>query len=245
MWITASVPMRADPPKHTLCIVEDVSASTDAAVVSEWRAEVAEFGSLLEQVARVGEDKDPDYTFRQFAITKVGSGDALKLTHRAWFRSRDADAAEVRPPSKCDPCPLSHVRRLFRETVQTKLFDAEHGLYRPYAVSECVRDKSANVAIAVQPANGLRLEPDIIYIVGEWVQFKGKPKRLLLSLVSLDPWEPGSDRLHATFEVHAPTEEIRDDFRRNDCSGVPPNPIVLVPRLVMPLPTGTLNVKVQ
>jgi hypothetical protein len=244
VWIATALPVGAEPPKHTLCIVEDVPADTDAAVIGEWRSEVRELHSELEQVQRVDEDKNPDYTFRQFAITKAGSGEALKLTHRAWFRPRNADAAEVRPHSKCDHCPASHVRRLFRETVQTKLCDERKGLYRPYVVSQCVPGRNAKVAITVKPSNGLRLEPNLVYVVGEWVPTQGK-QELSLSLVTLDPVEPDANRLQSTFEVSAPTEDVRDDFRRYDCIGVPPYPIVLVPRLVMPLPSGTLNVKVQ
>lgn len=244
--IAAPFAVRADPPKHTLRIVDDVPAGTDIDAVREWRAEVAEFRSLLEQVEPAAEGKPAEYTFRQFEIIKKGSGDWLSLMHRAWYQASDANAAsQIRPPSKCDWCPLSHVRRLFLETVQAKLFDTEHGLYRPYAVTQCVRGRLDNVAIAVQPSNGLRLEPDILYFVGEWIQLPGRPRRLVMSLVSLDDVSPGADRLHATFEVKAPNEDIRDRFRIDDCNGVPLHSIVLVPRLVVPLPEGTRNDKVQ
>lgn len=242
--IAATVATRADPP--TLRIVEDIPAETDNAVAAEWRSEVREFRSLLEQVEHVAEEQRPDYTFRQFEISKEGDGEWLSLTHRAWYQSRDDDAASrIRPPSSCESCPPSRVRRLFLETVQAKLFDAEHGLYRPYAVTRCDRDRAARVAITVQAANGLRLEPDILYLVGEWTQTRGKPKRLAPSLISLEPVDPRPDRLHATFEVQAPSYEIRDGFLSRDCTGVPPYPIVLVPRLVMPLATGTRNDKVR
>jgi hypothetical protein len=108
-----------------------------------------------------------------------------------------------------------------------------------------VHGANVKVDISIQPANGLRLEPDILYFVGEWMPRKDKPKLLVLSLVSLDSGEPGADRLHQTFEVQAPTTDIRDDFLDKDCVGVPPHPIVLVPRLVPLLPAGTRNDKVQ
>ncbi|HEY0371615.1 MAG TPA: hypothetical protein VGD79_06415 [Thermoanaerobaculia bacterium] len=237
--------MAADLPAHTLCIVEDVPSTTDIAVISEWRSEVAEFRKLLEQVKHVPAASHPDYTFRQFEVTRKGSGDWLSLTHRAWYQLGDASASQVRPPSKCDWCPLSHVRRLFRETVQSKLFDAEQGLYRPYPVTQCEREDPGKVAITVLPANELRLEPDVLYVVGEWMQRPGKPRRLVMSTISLEVAKPADDRLHATFEVQAPTEKTSRGFRYNDCTGVPPHPIVLVPRLVMPLAMGTHNTKVR
>lgn len=243
--MAASAAMAADPPKHTVCIVEDVAATTDTAVLREWRSEVAEFRSLLEQVKHVQPASRPEYTFRQFEITRMGSGDWLSLTHRAWYEPADGSASQIRPPSKCDSCPLSHVRRLFRETVQSKLFDVRQGLYRPYAVSRCEREDPGKVEITVLPSNELRLEPGILYVVGEWMARPGKPSRLVMSPISLEVTAPADDRLRATFEVQAPTEKTRDRFRYNDCTGVPPHPIVLVPRLVMPLAVGTRNTKVR
>jgi hypothetical protein len=244
VWIAASAAMGQAPPKHTLRIIEDVPADTDRAVVREWRSEVTDFRSRLEQVEHV-RNENPDYTFRQFEIITKGDGEWLSLTLRARYQPRDAaSASEIRPPSECEWCPRSHVRRLFLETVQTKLFDAEQGLYRPYAVRQCVRDKITKVAITVQSANGLRLEPNVIYLIGEWMPFRNT-KRLVTSPVSLNPVDPGADRLNATFEVQAPTEELRERFLSKDCVGVPPHPIVLVPRLVMPLRAGTRNGKVQ
>jgi len=247
LFSAIAIPLHAaGPPPRSICIVDDVPATVGADVLSEWRGGVSALQLMLRQVKFVGEKENPNYTFRRFGIVKSGSGEALSLMHNAWFQSYGAaPLAEIQPVSQCHPCPLTHLRRLFLTTVQMKLCDKEQGLYRPLPVSRCVREQGADVAITVEPANGMGLENGMVYYVGEWVQLSGAPRRLYISLVSLQPGPTRTDGLGSTFEVSASNADVRDRFRNNDCNGTPINPIVLVPRLVPQIPAGTTNKKVQ
>jgi len=180
------------------------------------------------QLTFVEDDQSAQFSYGFFQLLGTPGGFKLQTRYRA---------PTAMPINLLSRFADTRTDLLFYDVIEQSLFNEVNGLYRPVVVVRCVRKDVTSVDIAIAKTNGLGLEGNLTYQLGE--QSGGAHiwhAPVLLSAGQLD--HDGASR--ALFTVDG-VVEVRKNFFDGDCVGKPPRPIVLVPLLQPPLNRGSVN----